>query len=67
VNGLTIAIALQHEDARPLGIRRIVFDHDGLRQAGEHIADANVICGELVVPVEGYANGALLDESSDQV
>jgi hypothetical protein len=65
VKGLALAIVLQGEDARPLGIRGIVLDHDGIRQATENVPNANVVSRELVIAVHRNTNSALLDERLD--
>lgn len=43
---------------------RIVFDHDGARQTGDHVTNEHAVRGEFFIAVIGYTCLAARDERS---
>ena len=58
MNRLPVSIVFQNENTRPLRVVGIVFDNDRLGQTVDDVTNEDTVCGEFVITVLGYANGA---------
>jgi hypothetical protein len=65
MNRLIRAIVLENQDARPLRVIRVVFDHNGRVQPVDHITHLDPVCGKFLVPMKRYANIAASHEGQN--
>lgn len=49
---LIAAILFKNQDARALGVVRVVLDYDGRVQTVDDITHLDAVCGKLLVPVK---------------
>ena len=65
-DGPPARIKLPDEDAGPLGVRRVVFDHSRSRDTGDHLTRKDTVRRGFVVAMGGYSHLPALDKLHDK-